>query len=262
MKLSGDRSSLRWVVKPPSRRNGIAPLIAALVVGGVRAGVGAIQANQRKQRQKGYISQSADISTKRLAREQRLARESEAESLGARGLLQGGSGAINAAMVGDAAGKKINVFGRSVELPPSGPVSTTGGGTDLASSITTDTGQQMALERRDLSNKIRQAYRENKDQYTQALLGSVASGVETGASVYGAGKNLSALKTGGVGGGGGLGGVDGPGTNTNELLSATSFGGINPVDPLGDPSSAWNPANSGIHQMFGVGQPNYLFNAG
>ncbi len=243
----------------------------AVAIGGGTALTKGIQANQSKQRQKGYIEDSYRRASQGLDIAQRGARESGAESLNARGLAQDGSvtaSPIHTAMIGG--------LMKSLSNP-----NTIGG------QVQSDAGVQMGLERQDLDTQHTRAQRENKVEYENALLGAGVSGVETGIGVHGAIADWQASKkipTPG-GGGGGSGGppmlppptptLVPPSSNPvgdisftpqrssihAALLSAASYDGIHPNDPLGEPTSktytGYRPP-----KLAEPGQSNASFTAG
>jgi hypothetical protein len=252
----------------PGSSRGIIPLlVAALGAGALRAGIGAITGNQRKQRNKGYINDAYRRSSQELDTRQRGARQSLAESANARGLAQGG----------DISASPIHTAMRAGLMKASGSPSTIGG------QVASDANVQMGLERQDLDQQHDRALKENKAEYVDTLLGSAASGVQTGMNVYGAGKDLGA-------GGGGVTGappVDGtpnldigaaptdaaytpsarlPKLDRNaihaSMLSATSYDGVHPNDPLGETTSAWSTHPPQQNRLAVPGEANASFNAG
>lgn len=220
------RSMLSFGVMAPNERRGIVPLIAAAAgAGAIRTAFGAISANQQKQRNKGYIGAAYRQASSRLDIGQAETRQGTAESMNARGM--GGSSAIRSAL----------------SAAP----------TDLAEQSSANLTREFGFERSDLDNSYARAMDENKAGALNAELGSLASGVQTAENVYGAGKDLSALKNAPAGGGSAIRqafrtGIDDP---------ANAWGGIHPVDPLGAPGSSWNRGT-----VVGQGQPNSAFNVG
>lgn len=200
----------------PREARGLLPLVLA-ALGAGRAIVGGIQANQEKQRRKGFIEANYRLAKEKLNTNQSLVRQSTQESLAARGLI---AGAMK-------------------------------GGT-LGNQVTTDTEHQLELERQDLENNKTQALSDNRAAYASALSSSIGAGINTAVSAYGASQDMAAAR--------GASPVKaamrvsgGPG----EMPPA--FGGVDPVDPLGHPSSSWY---SGGKTLNGAGLSNADFNTG
>lgn len=205
------------------------PLIAAAIAAGtIRAGVGAIQANQQKQRTKGFVNANYRLAKDRLDRSQGAARQGIAESLNERGLAQGGgvsASPIHAAMV-EKGHERTQMTAQGA-----GAVAST-----IGEAETRDANEEMALEQTDLTQQRDQALTQNKADYNNALLNSGVAGVQTGMSVYGAGKDLGAMNA-----------AKGTATASMDrskihsmMLSGSAYDGVHPNDPLGDPTSAWS----------------------
>lgn len=221
----------------PGDTRGLIPLILAAMA--VRAGVGAIQGNQNKQRNKGFVNANYRIAKERLDRSQGVARQDIAESLNARGLAQGGgvsASPIHAAM---------KATGDTSQTTSAGPASTVG------EADVRDSNEEMALEQQDLGQQRDQAIKSGKAEYNNELLGAGVAAANTGMEVYSAGKDVQASRGGG------------PATTRSQIhaamLSGGSFGGVHPNDPLGEPTSAWSthPRN----MLADPGQTNASFNA-
>lgn len=253
----------------PRGSRGVLPLIAAsIIAGGVRAGIGAISANQTKQRNKGFINANYRVAKQRLDREQGTARQGIAESLNARGLAQGGdvsASPIHAAMVQDSHKEKrtvavptgvpggmrsreieVNVNDGDPQMRASGPNATTLGGQEVR-----DANEEMGLEQFDLEQQRDQALAGNKSDYNNALLGAGVSGVQTGIGVYGAGKDFQAMQTAKA--------ADRSKIHA-MMLSGSAYDGVHPNDPLGEPTSAWS-TQPRSPKLASPGQENASFNA-
>lgn len=216
--------------------------------GALEAGAGAIGANQRRQRNKGLISQAFRSGNQRLARSQADERQSQGEQLLARGLAQGGD--VNTGRVAGVShdmpglvsqGAKpltgFGAFGDSV-LKRSG-IGVTPGDTTSVSGARSLGGQQIADQHReqvfdttDLRTNYANELQDNDQQATNEMLGAVAGGLGTAFRAYNAGQSYAAAPD--------------PRTVNNGLpagvtqgrdLSTTAYGGIDPVNPLG--RGAW-----------------------
>ncbi len=231
-------------------------IVAAVSVGALTAGGKAIEANQAKQKNKGYIADAYRTASQKLNLEHAGARESEAEGANARGLAN--DGAVTANPIPTA---MVNGL-----MTATGPAPTTIGGQERA-----DAEVQMGLETKDLSQQDTRANQENASQYTNALIGAGESGIQAGESVYtggtdfAAGRNAAAAAdaaratTAAIGAGNAplasptftptAAPTAAPPTSPDvssasnpihdSLLSGMSWGGIHPNLPLGSPSSAW-----------------------
>lgn len=225
----------------PGAARGIAPLIiAAMAAGGLRAGIGAIQGNQKKQRNKGYINAAHRTAKQRLDTDQGEARQGIAESLNARGLAQ--QGTVNASPIHTAmVGEKMTASGSPVTI---------------GQQQVSNANEEMGLEQQDLTQQKDRALKENKAEYMNALLQSGVSGIQTGIDVYSAGKAMQAGK-GGAGGAGGAAPLASRSKIHDTMLSSMSYDGVNPIDPLGSSTSAWS-----TNVLAQPGQANASFNVG
>jgi hypothetical protein len=220
----------------PFRRGesrGILPLVLA-AIGGGRALLGGIQANQAKQRNKGYIDANYRLASDRLNTNQANTREATSELLNARGLSP-----VASAMMSGGAG--------------AAPASTLGGQTQALQE------HQLGLERQDLDNQHNYALRENQANYTGALVNSAVSGATTAMSAYGASQMSSGSAPAAA--------TPGNSPIKSAMMSGgqteaaqIGLGGADVIDPLGHPDSAWHPSNRGT--VSAVGQTNDQFNTG
>lgn len=192
------------------------PLLIAAAAGTIRAGVGAIQANQEKQRQKGIIGKAYKLGQQRMNLRQQDVRQSVAETSGSRGLTQGGD-----VMVGG----------------PSSAALTTGvgGARTLGGQQTADLAREQNLEAYGLNQERDRALSDTKAAYTSNLISSVSAGINTAVGAYGAASEAGAMKTGSPAGGG-----IGPGVQTESPPPGWrpsrfpgAYGGIDPLDPVG-----------------------------
>lgn len=200
-------------VRRPVGACGILPLIMA-AIGGGRALYGAIDANQKSQRNKGYIEDSYQFAKKKMEREQGLGRENTAEGLGARGMT--GLSPIASVMAGNA-----------------------GTPHTLGDQLQTDNETQYGLERTDLEQQKTRAEQENSAERTGAYIGAALSGAQAAGQAYGASGDLAAINAPSTTGAA----IPKPSLITSAMQTNSpyrSFGNIHPIDPLGHPSSMWN----------------------
>ena len=191
------------------------PLLIAAGAGLLRAGVGAIQANQGKQRQKGIIGKAYKLGQQRMNLRQQDVRQSVAETSGSRGLTQGGD-----VMVGG----------------PSSAALTTGvgGAHTLGGQQTADLAREQNLEAYGLEQERDRALSDTKAAYTSNLISSVSAGINTAVGAYGAASEAGAMKTGSPGAGIGAGvQVDSPPPGWRPTRYPGAYGGIDPLDPVG-----------------------------
>lgn len=165
----------------------------AVAVGLGTAAVGGVQANQERQRSKGVIGKAFGIASERLKLRQGDVRQDTGESLGARGLTQGG------------------------------------GGRDLAAGTMTSLGKEQGLETADLNARKDSELSTVNANANAGIVGSVVRGIGTGVD---------------------LGNALHPGAEANRYPG--SFGGVDPVDPLG--RGAWkSPGSTSGFNMFNKG---------
>lgn len=215
----------------PRRARGFLPLVLG-AIGVGRAIVGAVQGNQTKQRNKGYINANYRLAKQRLSTNQALVRQNTAEALNARGLSP-----VVSAM-------------RSGGTPHT-----------LGEQVQADTEQQLGLERQDLENQHDRALKENNASYINTLIASGVSGINSAVSAYTAGQDVNALRAGSAAANtaaaDNIAKMPVPGMEltptggSSSILDAMrsgvaepahlGLGGVDVVNPLGHPDSAWNP---------------------
>ena len=189
------------------------PLILAAL--GVAKGVaGGIQANQTRQRSKGLINEAYATGQTRMAGAQRDERQGLAESLGARGLSQGGMVTADPVRPNVATGRRT-----AVPNDGTGPL-WLGGATNLGQQDTLTQRGEQALESTQMRQQRDQALAGVNANATATMVGSAAGGVAGAFQGYQAGKNYEATRA--------------------KSLASTSAFGVDPVNPLGGPGSAWN----------------------
>jgi hypothetical protein len=142
--------------------------VVASVVGGGTAILKAVQANQTKEKNKGYISQADREAQQKMNVSQAYAREGGAESANARGLAQGGAVTANPI---------------TTAIDANGMVKATGTPTTIGGQDQSNMGTQMGLEQRDLTNQYTRAMHENQDTYNESLINAGVGGVETAIGV-------------------------------------------------------------------------------
>lgn len=202
----------------PGESRGLLPLLIAAAMG-VRAAVGAVQANQQKQRNKGFVNANYRVGKERLDRSQRVARQDIAESLNARGLAQGGS--VSASPIHAA----MTATGDTSQVTSAGPASTIG------EADVRDSNEEMSLEQQDLGQQRDQAIKSGKAQYNNDLVGSGVAALNTGMEVYSAGKDIQASRASAAASRSKI---------HATMLSGAAYDGVHPNDPLGEPTSAWS----------------------
>lgn len=188
----------------PSRlpaRWGILPLLmAAYGIG--RAGIGAIQGNQVKQRNKGIISKAYEVGRQRLDLEQGDQRQSIGEGAVQRGLTQGGgvraSGPVKPVGEGSTQvgfsdglsnGDTIQVHdaqGNRVRGNPGAPAVSVTGAYDLGSQQSADLAREQQLDQTDLARQRDTALTTNDADYANTLTGSIGAGINGALSLGGA----------------------------------------------------------------------------
>lgn len=191
-----------------------------------------VEANQTRQRNKGYINDAYRTASARMEQQQRYGAQGNAEALNARGLVSGSLSPIKAAMV--------NGSGT--------------GATDLAGQSQGELLREYALDKHSLDSAHTQALNDNNATAMNGEIGGIAEGIGGIASGVQAGQEAGAIK------------------NMNKtpirsaLLSGSSFDGVHPVDPLGDASSSWHMGAPGLSMPNGTsvgdGMSNSSFNVG
>lgn len=211
-------------------------LAAAQLAGG---GLKAIQANQERQRQKGIIGRAYGIARERQARRQQDVRQGTAESLGARGLTQGG-GITAAAPAGPrtaiAQGTPAT-FGRTPHT--------------LGEQIGVDNEREFSLERDDLNSREEMMRAGINREADAGIAGGITDGITGAISAY------SGAQDPGGGSGSPITSAFGRGTMVDTPAKGVSspyngWGGIDPIDPLG--RGAWkSAATTGGFNVFNEG---------
>lgn len=247
------------------------PLIAAAIAAGVvRTGAGIIQNRKETRRKRGLIQEAYRNSADRLDTRQRGVREGENESLNARGLLQGGQEDITAS-------SELNSTDANVTRPgDEGSRAITRAPRTLAGQTQSDTEHELGMEWRDLDTQRRMGEADLKAASNQRTANDIAGGIQTGASVFNAGKTMQA--GGAIASAMGSGALDSlptdmPGVsqlgNGKGRLSPIQaamtgvedagnwFAGVSGLDPLGAPGSSWNRKEQGT--ILGSGQSNAEF---
>lgn len=193
----------------------------AVAVGTASAIAGGVQANANRQRQKGIIGTAYQTAQQRMTIQQGDTREQVGEASGQRGLDQGGDVTLG---------------------QPVGPgaVPSVGGAHSLGAQQTLDEQREQVIEQNSLKNESQADLSNVNAAADQGIIGAVAGGVQTAVGVKGGLNTLAAMKTPASGptAMGTLSGDQGASPYPN------SFGGIDPVDPLGRGSWA-QPAAAG-----------------
>lgn len=240
------RISSAWSLGRPAEARGIIPLIlGALAVG--RGIYGAIEANQQKQRNKGYINDAYRSAQARQTLHEGDVRQGEMESLASRGIMS----------TADVPSTQSRIA--AAMNPQSAKIS---GATSLAGRDLLESDQGLALERHDLDAAHTQALNENKADALNAEIASLGQGAQGVVSAAGAAGDLSAMQK--LGATGSVAAASPPAGNAPPAssmdlnapldLSGSSrigaamgqgpgghWGGIDAVSPLEHPDSNWNP---------------------
>lgn len=264
----------------PSATRGLIPLILGALAAG-RAIYGAVNANQKKQRNKGYIDEAYRSAQQRQRVKEGDVRQGTAESLASRGLLT--SGAVRRTTATPAApvmvpGSRILNAMRGAQfenakqgLAQSGAIVAS---RTLGQRAQNENSREFALERSDLTAARNAAQRENKAEGFQGQFNSIINGATGIASAIGlsqqlgAGAQLSQSAT------------DAARSDQSDQIAALPipgvqaippsraiagamgidnpnnwFGGIHGIRPLDAPGSSWNRKET----LTGPGSPNYDF---
>lgn len=206
----------------------------------------AVQGNQQKQTNKGFIEASYANAKQAQNTQQSYAAEGQAESLNQRGLATTGYSPIHAAMSG-------GMIGAPAQTP----------GT-LGEQRMSDTTGQFQLEDASLDNERKQALQKNKVDYENTLIGSIVDGVEGVAGAVGDKQAMNAAPSSASASASPAASMTLSGDSSNpvydSMLTGGSFQGIHPVDPLNNPSSSWNvgAGNAGTTRV-GQGESNATF---
>lgn len=229
-----------------------AAILAAL---GIAEGTaGAIQANQRRQKQKGVIGKAYDLGRKRLDLTQLDTKQSIAEALGARGLGTGASIAGPSRTTAeqtkhgpsgqyqDFVGNFYPVMG--AEIPGSGDYSV-GGAHTLGEQQTADLGREQQLEQDSLAHQRDAAYQDVNAQADQSIVNAVGGGLSSAVSGVG---TANAAK-----------GVPAVGANTPQVNPNPTIAGAFGLDPLtarpvvGSPSDIGGAKRNADFNVFNQG---------
>lgn len=228
---------------------GAAAIPVAIAVG--RSVGGAVGANQRRQKEKGRLGDAYRSGARNLTVRQSDAQQSASERLVARGLA-GGGGLAPYGVVQPSQGPTVPgmaVKGQGYTAPggansqttaqprgtgvtnPTGPTAPR----TLGQQYMADLVSEQRAEQTDLRQEYDNALQRNDADYTDAVIGSIASGL---GSAYGAYTGLSAYGDAKKGGTGDANAdiLKAP-TKAMPDLSGVAFGGINPINPLA--SGAW-----------------------
>lgn len=139
----------------------------ALAAGAVVATVGAVGANQGRQKAKGQIGKAAALGQQNLNLRQGDTRESVAEAMSARGLsgvsVGGPAAGTESYSGGPAAGKAVSVSGAH----------------DLGGQATADLAREQQLEQTGLAQQVNNSYSDANAQADQGIINSITNGVST-----------------------------------------------------------------------------------
>lgn len=195
----------------------------AAAIGGVSAIAGGVQANQNRQRQKGIIGKAYALGQQRMNLGQLDARQRVAEQSGARGLDAGGDVTTGAAV---------------------GPGATpgVGGAHTLGAQQTADLAREQTIEQTGLKNESEAQLSNVNEEASQQIINAGVGGIEAGVQAKSGLSALNALKTQtpGTAGATPMASLSGDATSSPY---PNSFGGIDPVHPLG--RGAWAGPASG-----------------
>lgn len=212
----------------------------AVAIAGAATVYGAVDANQKKQKNKGYITDSFQTAQQRLALKQRAGRDDAASALAERGLTGGG----------DVTASPIAAAMTSGTMQAQGGTPHT-----LGAQITSDNAAQMGLETQDLEQQKTKAEHDNYDQYRGAVINSAVQGISTGMNVSSAIGQMRAPSGGSAPIASAMApqvGIDNPGN---------WFGGVHGLDPLNAPGSSWRAPSETSHgvALNGAGMGNADF---
>jgi hypothetical protein len=205
---------------------------AGIAVAAASTGAGMIQANQVRQKQKGLIGQAYQTAQGQLNIGERNTREDTGESLVARGLTGAGDVTTGAAV-------------------SPGTVPGEGGATTLGSQQGVNLKEQQVLEQDSLLNEKNAAMTGVNETANQSMINAGAAGIGAGlnlaaqkpvvpgqiATAPGAGAS-AAIAPPPAAAAGSLSGDQGPSPSANNYPG--SYGGVDPVNPLG--RGAWAPS--------------------
>ena len=205
-------------------------------------------ANQGRQKNKGIIGKAYALGRQRLNLSQQDTRESQAESLGARGLAQGGNvrdmGPVSPTMgpKGEAGAAPVSV----------------GGAHDLGGQATLDEQREQQLEQTGLSNQAQSAYAAND---ANANTSELNSAIAAGGDIASAFANKPAPNVSGGPSASatpaslGLGGSSVPAPQMASSPYGNAWGGIDPINPTA--RGAWSGATTSTSDFNKYGGGSY-----
>lgn len=193
----------------------------AVAVGVGSAVAGGVQANQNRQRSKGIIGTAYKLGQQRMNLGQLDTRQQVAEQSGARGLDNSGD-VVTGSAVGPGASPSV------------------GGAHTLGQQQTVDLAREQTLEQTGLKNETEAQLSNVNEEANQSMINAGAAGVSTAFGLKG---GLDAMKANPGSMPSGV--TAGPALSGDQSTPYPgSFGGIDPVNPLG--RGAWaNPAAGG-----------------
>lgn len=190
----------------------------AVAVGLGSAAVGGVSANQERQRKKGIVGKAFGIAEQRQRLRQQDVRQSIGESLGARGLAAGGAVRDTGAV--------------------SGVTPSVAGAHDLGGQQMADLAREQSLEVQDTAARKNSELSNVNAEANSSMIGAAVNGISTAVGLKSSLNESAAAGTPGVGSGVMVDSA--PGGNRYP----GSYGGVDPVDPLG--RGAWkSPATTG-----------------
>ena len=195
-------------------------ILTAAAVAVVGGGVGAIEANQNRQKQKGTQGTAFGIASKELGLSQLNTREGVAEGSVQRGLTGGGD---------------VSASGAPGMTTPS-----PGGASTLGGQVGKDLAVQQSLEVQNLSNENTAQLQQINANADASEVGSIAGGISGGLRAIATPTNATTPTTG----------PSASASPTDLGLSAAtvpgpypaSFQGVDPINPLG--RGAWSAPNT------------------
>ena len=221
----------------PRGSRGIVPLIAAAIAaGGIRAGVGLLQGRNDVRRQRNRINDAYTFGHERQNVMQQDVRQSEAESLGRRGLDAGGDISIGGPV---GTGENLGV----------------GGAHTLGGQQQADLHREQGLEQNNLLRERNNAVSDVEAGGQQNAVNQIAAGVSTGFQVAGMGSASGDIASGIPTGTPNPTGTPMPSISGAYAQSGVNphFNGINPTDPLSHPNWSVAGTNAGFTKYNGTG---------
>ncbi len=224
----------------PGASRGLIPLImAALKVGS--SIYNAVEANQVKQRNKGYINDAYRSAQAQQRIQEGDVRQGEEESLAARGLLSP-----------DVAGGASSRIAAAMGAPGTVAASGSLGGRDMA-----ETDAQLGLQRHALDAAHTQALNENNATALNSEIGAAESGIGGIAQGIQAAQEMGSAKPAPA-----PTPTPTPAPDVSAIGSAmgatsTHWGGVDAVDPLGAAGSNWNTNKRTVSGGFGVSNADF-----